>query len=127
MTEQKNNNNSGILFQQSDQTYSGNITLNDTKFETRSIKVDDNSQDLFIYLGRIFINDIEVGDKRPKIKGSIIINKEKKDFAGWSNISKKGTEYIGCTVKEPYKKEEETDEYGNPKDLDDDISNIFND
>ena len=125
MTEHSNNN-TGVLFQQADGTYTGNITIKETKFDIKSISVDDNAQDLFIHLGRIFVNDVPVGDKKPKIKGSLILNKEKKDFAGWSNVSKKGTEYIGCKISEPYKKQE-TDEYGNPKDLDDDISNIFND
>tara|TARA_Y100000004_G_scaffold142914_1_gene162570 strand:+ start:17504 stop:17890 length:387 start_codon:yes stop_codon:yes gene_type:complete len=119
------NNNNGILFNQNNGSLEGNITLNDVKYKLRTIPIDDESADLVIHLGKVFMNsDTKVGDKRPKLRGSVYLDDKKKDFAGWSKLSKKGTEFISCQIKEPYKKEE-TDEYGNPKDLDDDIGNIF--
>ena len=57
--------------------------------------------------GVLFINTRkEPGSKHPDFTGSLDVNGEKFDMAGWNNTSSKGTDYISVTIKEPYEKKQ---------------------
>tara|TARA_E500000331_G_C16725725_1_gene484396 strand:- start:18 stop:392 length:375 start_codon:yes stop_codon:yes gene_type:complete len=103
------NKNRGVLFKNTDSSYWGKINIEGVDFKLKTITIDDQTQELVISLGKLFVNDDlpDPNDKRPKMRSSINYNDKKMDFAGWLKHSKKGTEFISCQISEPYVKDED--------------------
>jgi uncharacterized protein (DUF736 family) len=49
--------------------------------------------------GALFKNDKDGNEKRPDYKGTITINGEELDIAGWLRESKNGTKYMSLMAK----------------------------